>query len=50
MDKRQAIYGTVGIIAFVIGGIFARSRAIEGLEKLEDTFSKSDPSDETSAE
>ena len=47
MDMRTAVYGTVGVVAFILGGIFARQKAIDGLETLEDTFSKSKKSDET---
>lgn len=46
MDMRTAIYGTVGVVAFVLGGIFARQKAVDGLETLEDTFMKSKKSDE----
>lgn len=53
MDKRQIIYTTVGIFAFVLGGIFAREKALDGLDTLENSLNRHKPTEpltETPAE
>ena len=40
---RKYLYPAIGIAAFVIGGLLARSKTLDGLETLEKTFGKKPP-------
>lgn len=40
MNKRNSLYGIIGVAAFVIGGIVARTKAIETAETVENFFAK----------
>ena len=46
MDWKKIIVPTVGGIAFVIGGLIARTKAIEGVETLDSMFHKKSPESE----
>lgn len=40
--KKQYLYTAIGAVAFVVGGIVTRAKAIEMAETVENTFTKKD--------
>lgn len=50
MDTRKALYGTIGIAAFIIGGIVTRAKALEMAETVEDFFAGKTSDNPPSAE
>lgn len=35
MNKRKIMYGVIGVVAFVFGGLLTRDKVLEGVEIIE---------------